>query len=82
MENELLDDIWRQADSDSFILYSLAWTRYCRALYTVLYLFEPVEDSIIIQLYMGDALGGVDEMFIRKKISRDTNRVLTHTAWG
>jgi hypothetical protein len=21
-------------------------------------------------------------MFIKKKISRDTNRVLTHTAWG
>jgi hypothetical protein len=38
-----------------------------------------VEDSIIIQLKMGDALGGVDEMFIRKKISLATP---TPPAWG
>lgn len=76
--NELLDDIWRQADCDSFIVWPGPATA------AVLYLPASGRFHHHSTVYGDGSLGGVDEMFIREEdlslsLSGDTNRALHDT---
>ena len=80
MENELLDDIWRQADSDSFIVGPGPATA---ALYTPSYIFSSQWKipSSFNCIWMGMHWEGLMRCLSGRR-SLATRTAYWHTAWG